>query len=52
MEDSAIIDSMRQTWNDPEGEIFREFGFEILEARNGEEFADDIYEMLYFECEE
>lgn len=49
METAAIIDAMRQTWNQPEGEIFREIGFEILENREGEEKADEIYNDLWHE---
>lgn len=46
---SAIIEAMRKTWNQPEGEIFREYGFEIIEDREGEEYADSVYNKLYKE---
>lgn len=39
----AIKAAILKTWNMPEGEIFREVGFEILEERLGEEEADDVY---------
>lgn len=47
LNDSQIIDLMSITWNDAEGAIFRDFGFEILEERNGEEYADRIYSELW-----
>lgn len=35
MDTEAIKSAILQTWNRPEGEIFREVGFEILEERLG-----------------
>lgn len=47
MDTNGIIDAMRQTWNKPEGEIFREIGFEIIDERVSEEESDRIYAELY-----
>lgn len=46
----AIIDDIRKTWNDPAGGIFREYGFEIIEQRLGEEESDRIYAELWSEA--
>lgn len=43
MSTEGIKAAILQTWNMPEGEIFREVGFEILEERLGEEEADKVY---------
>lgn len=43
----AIKAAILKTWNRPEGEIFREVGFDILEERLGEEEADAIYSEIY-----
>lgn len=43
----GIKDSIFITWDAPEGEIFREIGFEILDERLGEEESDRIYAELY-----
>lgn len=47
LDNQTIIDAMAATWNCPEGEIFREVGFEILEQRNGEEYSDKVYAELW-----
>lgn len=45
----GIVDAMVRTWDEPEGAIFREIGFEIIEARHGEEYADRVYNNLWDE---
>lgn len=47
MDTDGIIEAMRQTWDKPEGEIFREIGFEIIDERVSEEESDRIYAELY-----
>nr|DAU21053.1 MAG TPA: hypothetical protein [Caudoviricetes sp.] len=47
MDTNGIIEAMRQTWDKPEGEIFREIGFEIIDERVSEEESDRIYAELY-----
>lgn len=47
MDIEGIIEAMRQTWDKPEGEIFREIGFEIIDERVSEEESDRIYAELY-----
>lgn len=47
LDNQTIIDAIAATWNSPEGEIFREIGFEILEQRNGEEYSDKVYAELW-----
>lgn len=47
MDTKGIIEAMRQTWDKPEGEIFREIGFEIIDERVSEEESDRIYAELY-----
>lgn len=47
MDTEGIIEAMRQTWDKPEGEIFREIGFEIIDERVSEEESDRIYAELY-----
>lgn len=50
MSTDGIKQAIRQTWNSPEGMIFREIGFEIMDERHGEEFSDAAYAELYAEC--
>ena len=47
MSTEGIKEAIVATWNRPEGEIFREVGFDILEKRLGEEEADAIYSEIY-----
>lgn len=47
MDNEGIKEAIVATWNMPEGEIFREVGFDILEERLGEEEADAIYSEIY-----
>lgn len=47
MSTEGIKEAIVATWNRPEGEIFREVGFDILEERLGEEEADAIYSEIY-----
>lgn len=47
MDTEGIKEAMLRTWNSPEGEIFREIGFDIIEERLGEEASDRIYAELY-----
>lgn len=47
MDTEGIKEAIVATWNRPEGEIFREVGFDILEERLGEEEADAIYSEIY-----
>ena len=47
MDTEGIKEAIIATWNRPEGEIFREVGFDILEERLGEEKADAIYSEIY-----
>lgn len=49
LDTQAIIDLMAKFWNKPEGGIFREAGFDIIEDRLGEEESDRIYNNLYDE---
>ena len=35
------------TWDDAAGGYFREIGFDIIEDRHGEEFADRLYSELW-----
>jgi len=44
---SAIIDLLDRTWGTPEGEIFRDYGFEIIDSRVSEEESDKIYSELW-----
>lgn len=44
---SAIIDLLDRTWETPEGEIFRDYGFEIIDGRVSEEESDRIYSELW-----
>lgn len=46
---AEIVEAMRKTWDMPEGGIFREVGFEIIEERDGEEESDRIYSELWNE---
>lgn len=47
LDTEGIKEAIIATWNRPEGEIFREVGFDILEERLGEEEADAIYSEIY-----
>ena len=47
LDTEGIKEAIIATWNRPEGEIFREVGFDILEERLGEEKADAIYSEIY-----
>ena len=47
MDTEGIKEAIIATWNRPEGEIFSEVGFDILEERLGEEEADAIYSEIY-----
>ena len=47
LDTEGIKEAIIATWNMPEGEIFREVGFDILEERLGEEKADAIYSEIY-----
>ena len=47
LDNDGIKEALLATWNMPEGEIFREVGFEILEERLGEDEADAIYCELW-----
>lgn len=47
MSTEGIKEAIVATWNRPEGEIFREVGFEILEERLGEEEADEVYMEIW-----
>lgn len=47
LDTEGIKEAIIATWNRPEGEIFREVGFEILEERLGEEEADEIYSEIW-----
>ena len=51
MDDEGIVEAMRRTWNEPEGAIFREFGFQVIEERHGAEWADDLYDNMWDELE-
>lgn len=44
---SAIIDLLDMTWDTLEGEIFRDYGFEIIDSRVSEEESDRIYSELW-----
>lgn len=44
---SEIISLMDKTWDTPEGEIFRDCGFEIIDGRVSEEESDKIYSALW-----
>ena len=44
---NAIIDLLDRTWDTPEGEIFRDYGFEIIDSRVPEEESDRIYSELW-----
>lgn len=46
---AEIVEAMRKTWNMPEGAIFLDAGFEIIEEREGEEESDRIYSELWNE---
>lgn len=43
----GIKQAMLKTWNLPEGETFREAGYDILWDRLGEDEADRIYDELW-----
>ena len=47
LDTEGIKEAIIATWNRPEGEIFREVGFEILEERLGEEEADEVYMEIW-----
>lgn len=47
LDNDGIKEALLATWNMPEGEIFREVGFDILEERLGEDEADAIYCELW-----
>ena len=47
MSPEGIKEAIVATWNRPEGEIFREVGFDFLEERLGEEESDAIYSEIY-----
>lgn len=44
---NAIIDLLDRTWDMPEGDIFRDYGFEIIDSRVSEEESDRIYSELW-----
>lgn len=44
---SAIIDLLDRTWDTSEGEIFRDYGFEIIDSRVSEEESDRVYSELW-----
>ena len=50
MSTDEIIEPIRKTWKAAEGAIFREFGFDIIEEREGEDEADRIYAELFASC--
>lgn len=45
----GIIEAMRIAWHKPEGVIFREVGFDIIEERLGEDASDEIYDKMWYE---
>lgn len=45
--DNEIIEMMDKTWDDPEGEIFREYGLDIIQERCGEDYSDSVYVILW-----
>lgn len=45
----GVIAAMRSAWNKPEGIIFREAGFDIIDERLGEDASDKIYDNLWYE---
>ena len=47
LDTQTIINQIEETWNKPYGCVFREYGFEIIEERLGEEEADRIYNYLW-----
>ena len=44
---SDIIDAIDRTWDAPEGAAFREWGFDIIEDRMGEDESDRIYSEMW-----
>lgn len=47
LDTQTIINQIEETWNKPYGCVFREYGFEIIEERLGEEEADKVYNHLW-----
>lgn len=45
--DKEIIDLLDEYWTKPEGAIFRDYGFDILEDRGGEDYSDSVYVILW-----
>lgn len=44
---NTIIDLLDRTLDTPESEIFRDYGFEIIDSRVPEEESDRIYSELW-----
>ena len=49
LDTDAIVELLRMTWDVPEGYVIREFAFEVIEERHGEDESDRIYSMLWHE---
>lgn len=47
----GIKEAILRTWDEPEGIIVREVGFDILEELLGEEAADQEYENIWEEAQ-
>lgn len=47
LSNEQLVSLIDMTWNEPTGMMFREYGFEILEERLGEDEADAIYSKLF-----
>lgn len=47
LSNDQIISLINMTWNEPTGGMFREYGFDILTDRLGEDEADAIYANLW-----
>ncbi|MBQ9041443.1 MAG: hypothetical protein IJ111_01345 [Eggerthellaceae bacterium] len=46
---AGIKEAIMRTWDEPEGCVVREIGFDIIEELRGEEYADALYEELWEE---
>ncbi len=44
---AQIVDLIDLTWDEPEGALIREIGFDIIEERHGEEVSDQLYKAIY-----
>ena len=46
-----IIDAIARTWDAPEGGEFREWGFDVIFDRIGEDMTDELYSEIWHVCE-